>query len=120
MARAVRFGAGWHPLRLTVAGLRDDALPRLQAIAARLDRPVPALCPRIMLRLSDTPVTDEHRLAGVGTLDQVRRDLDGLAEIGCTHVLLDTYYDDMEATADYRAAWRMLTAMAEGAFDDWR
>ena len=117
MERAVLYGDGWHPLRITVAGLRDIALPKITAIADRAGRPVPALCPRIMLRLSETTVPEDGRLAGVGTIDQVRRDIDGLARLGCSHVLFDTYYDDMAATADYEAAWRMLRAMAEKLLD---
>ena len=50
-------------------------------------------------------------------MDQVRRDMAALEALGCTHVLLDTYYDDVEATRRYEAAWRMLAVMAETVLD---
>ena len=57
LRRAVRFGDAWHPLRFTLPWLRE-ALDRLKAIADEQGRPVPALAPRIALRLTDAPVTD--------------------------------------------------------------
>ena len=74
---------------------------------------MPKLCPRIMLRLTEGRLPGDERIAGEGTIDQVRQDMRDLEALGCTHVLLDTYYDDPVATADYVAAWRMLTTMAE-------
>ena len=115
--RAVRYGDGWHPLRVTVPWLRDTGLPKLKEIADRENLPVPELCPRIMLRLTGTRLPEAERVAGEGTIDQVRRDMRDLESLGCTHVLLDTYYDDPVATADYEAAWRMLTTMAEEVLD---
>jgi hypothetical protein len=32
-------------------------------------------------------------------------------------VLLDTYYDDIEATRQHETAWRMLITMAEKVLD---
>jgi hypothetical protein len=78
---------------------------------------MPALCPRIRLRLTETPRPDEERVMGEGTVDQVRRDMAALEELGCAHVLLDSYYDDVEATRRPEAAWRMLTVMAETVLD---
>ena len=40
-----------------------------------------------------------------------------LESLGCAHVLLDSYYDDIEATRNTEAAWRMLTVMAETVLD---
>src|SRR5690242_1498780 len=70
LRRAVRLGEPWHPLRFRMPWLRE-ALDRLAALAAEQGRPVPPLAPRIVLRLTDTPVTDPDRRAGEGTLDQV-------------------------------------------------
>jgi hypothetical protein len=47
----------------------------------------------------------------------VRRDLEALHALGCTYVLLDTFYDDVEATRHHEIAWRMLITMAEKALD---
>lgn len=78
---------------------------------------MPALCPRIQLRLTDTPIADDRRVAGEGTLDQVRGDLEALQDMGAAYVLLDTFYDDVAATRRPEVAWRMLTIMAEKALD---
>jgi len=117
LRRAARHADAWHPVRSRVAWLRSDGLPRLRAAAAREGRAVPALCPRIRLRLTDAPLPDDVRLAGEGTLDQMRRDLAALEELGATHVLLDSYADDPEATRNHEAAWGMLAVLAERAFD---
>ena len=117
LRRAVRHADAWHPVRSRVPWLRTDGLPRLRAIAEREGRAVPALCPRIRLRLTDSPMPDGTRLAGEGTLDQVRADLAALEELGASYVLLDTYTDDPEATRNHEAAWRMLTTLAERALD---
>jgi probable F420-dependent oxidoreductase len=89
--RTVRFGDAWHPLNQTVPWLRDHGMPALRRAADAAGRPVPAFAPRLPLRLTDAPLDDDTRLAGQGTLDQVRRDLDDLAALGATHVLFDTY-----------------------------
>ena len=58
-----------------------------------------------------------ERMAGHGTLDQVRRDLEALAGLGAQYVLLDTYMDDPEATRDHEAAWAMFATLAAHALD---
>lgn len=117
MRRAVKYGDAWHPNRLRLRPLQEVLLPRLQHLADQEQRPVPALCPRIRLRLLDAPLSDDQRLIGEGTVDQVHRDLDALAALGCPYVLLDTYYDDVEATVHHETSWRMLVTMAEKVFD---
>jgi probable F420-dependent oxidoreductase len=107
----------WHPIRIRESWLRKEGIPKLRALADREGKPAPALCPRIRLRLTDTPRPDDDRIMGEGTVDQVRRDMAALEALGCTYVLLDSYYDDVEATRRYEAAWRMLTVMAETALD---
>ena len=86
-------------------------------MAEKEGRPLPALCPRIWLRLTVSPMADDQRVAGEGTLDQVRRDLAALESMGARHVLLDTYFDDVEATRNHEGAWRMLATLAERALD---
>jgi alkanesulfonate monooxygenase SsuD/methylene tetrahydromethanopterin reductase-like flavin-dependent oxidoreductase (luciferase family) len=117
LRRTVRHGDGWHPIRSRVAYLRDEGMPKLRAIADREGKPVPALCPRIRLRITDQAMPEETRLAGEGTLDQVRRDLAALQKLGASHVCLDTFADDVEGSRNHEAAWRMLAGLAERALD---
>src|SRR6266852_2598111 len=109
MRRAVRLGDAWHPIRVRI--------PRLREIADKEGRPAPALCPRIRLRVTATKLADDQRIAGEGSLDQVRADLEALAKLGASHVLLDTYTDDPEATRHHETAWRMLATLAEQVLD---
>jgi hypothetical protein len=113
----VRHGDAWHPIRSRIAFLRDEGMPRLRAIADREGRPAPALCPRIRLRLTDAPMPEETRLAGEGTIDQVRRDFEALEKLAVPYLCLDTFADDIEGSRDHERAWRMLTTLAERAFD---
>lgn len=117
LRRAVRYGDAWHPIRIRVDWLRDTGLPRLQQMAAQEGRPVPALCPRIRLRLTDTPLPDDQRVAGEGTLDQVYGDLQALQHLGAQYVLLDTFFGDIDTIRHHETSWRMLTTLAEQALD---
>lgn len=111
--RAVRFGNAWHPIRITLSAVREQGLPKLRAFAEKEGKPVPAFCPRIRLRLTDTAMPDDERLCGEGTVDQVRRDFAELEKLGAHYVLLDTYTDDIEATRHHETAWRMIATVAE-------
>ena len=117
LRRAVRFGDGWHPINIRLDWLKNDGLPRLQTIADHEERPIPALCPRIRFHITDTQINDDIRIAGEGTLDQIRGDLEGLQSLGADYVLLDTYLGDPEATKDHETAWRMLSTLAEKVLD---
>jgi probable F420-dependent oxidoreductase len=117
LRRAVRYGDGWHPNRVRLDWLRDTGLPRLKAIAAEEGKPAPAFCPRIRLELTESPRPDDQRLAGQGTLDQVRKDLEALESLGAAYVLLDSASDDPMATRDHEPVWRMLTTLAEKVLD---
>ena len=117
LARAITYGEAWHPIRIRVDWLRDTGLPRLRAIARAAGKPLPALCPRIRLRVTGSPLADGERVAGEGTLDQVRADLEALQSLGAEYVLLDTYADDPEATRRPEIAWRMFTTLAEQILD---
>jgi probable F420-dependent oxidoreductase len=117
LRRAVRYGDAWHPIRIRVDWFRDTGIPRLREIAHREGRPVPALCPRIRLHLTESPLPEERRVAGEGSLDQVRGDLAALEELGCAYVLLDTYRDDLAAVRNNEEAWRFLAELAEKALD---
>jgi probable F420-dependent oxidoreductase len=117
MRRAVRYGDAWHPNRVRPGWLKTTGLPRLSHLADLENRPVPALCPRIRLRLTDAPLPDDQRLLGEGTLDQMRADLRVLQELDAQYVLLDTFYDDVEATRHPEVAWGMLATLAEKVLD---
>ncbi len=112
LRRAVRLGDAWHPLRVTLPWLRE-AVERLRAYADDEGRPVPALTPRIALRLTGSPVTDPSRLAGTGTIDQVADDLEQLRLLGAEAVILDPFNGDPEETRHPEAAWRDLAAVRQ-------
>ena len=117
MRRSVRYGDAWHPIRIRMDWFKDTAIPRLKEIAGIEGRPMPMLCPRIRLRLTDSPTPDSDRIVGEGSLDQVHRDLAELEDLGCSYVVLDTYADDVEATRHSEASWRMLSVLAERVLD---
>ena len=119
MRRAVRFGDAWHPIQVRIHWLRETALPRLRQIAEHEGRPVPALCPRIGCRLTEAPLPEDERVAGEGTLDQVRGDLEGLQALGAAYVLLDTKRNSPTAMSPrhHEDAWRTLATLAEKALD---
>lgn len=115
--RAIRHGAAWHPIGIRVDWLREVALPRLQAEATEAGAPLPALCPRIRLCLTESSLDESKRLAGQGTLEQVRADLLELERLGATYVLLDTYDNDPGTTLAYERGWAMLATLAERVLD---
>ncbi|MFF7215382.1 LLM class flavin-dependent oxidoreductase [Streptomyces sp. NPDC008238] len=109
--RAVRVGDAWHPLRFTVPWLRE-AVGGLGAQAREQGRPVPALAPRIALRLTAEPLTGPDRLAGQGTLEQVTADLGELRALGADIVVLDPFNGDPREILRPRTAWQALAAVA--------
>ncbi|MFF5990719.1 LLM class flavin-dependent oxidoreductase [Prauserella flavalba] len=109
--RAVRFGDAWHPLRFE-AGWLDESAQRLKADADALGRPVPALAPRIVLRLTDTPLTAPGRLAGEGSIEQIAGDLERLRLLGADTVVLDPFGGDPAETHHPERAWQALAAVA--------
>ena len=117
LRRPVRYGDAWHPIRIRMDWFRETGIPRLKQIADEEGKVMPSLCPRIRLRITDSPVPEEQRVAGEGSLDQVHRDLAELEELGCTYVVLDTYADDLDAIGDNEASWQMLSLMAEKVLD---
>ncbi len=117
LRRTVRLADAWHPIRFTLPWLCDTGIPRLRAVAKAEDMPMPALCPRIRLCLTDTAVPEDGRICGTGSLDQVHGDLAALEALGCTYVLLDTFRDDIEASRNLEEQWRMIAVMAERVLD---
>ncbi len=117
LRRAVRFGDGWHPNYFTMGWLLDTGIPQIKRLAEEEQRPLPALCPRIRLQITDSPVPEDQRLAGQGTRDQARRDFETLERVGAQHVLLDWFTGNIEATRNHEAGWRMLSVLAEQVLD---
>jgi alkanesulfonate monooxygenase SsuD/methylene tetrahydromethanopterin reductase-like flavin-dependent oxidoreductase (luciferase family) len=109
MRRAVRLGDAWHPLRNTLPWLHEAA-DRLTTLAG--ERPAPALAPRIILRITGSPVTGPDRLAGEGTIDQVVDDLERLRLLGAETVVLDPFDGDPAETLHPEQKWQMLAAVA--------
>ena len=117
LRRTVRLADAWHPIRFTLDWLRDTGLPRLQATAEEEGKPVPALCPRIRLRIMEKHQPEADRYCGTGTLDQIRNDILGLEALGCDYILLDTHHDNIEASRNLEEQWRMLAVIAEQVLD---
>ena len=119
LRRAVRFGQAWHPIGVRVDWLRDCALPKLRRFAEREGLSIPALCPRIWCRLTESPLPEDERVAGEGTLDQVHGDLEALEDLGAEYVLLDTKRSSPTAGSarHHEEAWRTLTTLAERVLD---
>jgi probable F420-dependent oxidoreductase len=117
LQRAVLHGDAWHPIRSRVDWLRDSGLPKLREIARREGRPLPALCPRIILNLTEGSAPEDKRVAGQGSLEQVRGDLLALEALGASYVVLDTFTGDVEATRNHEPAWLTLEVAAERLLD---
>ena len=117
LRRAVRYGDAWHPIRMRMDWLKNTGIPRLNEIAAEEGRPVPALCPRVKLHVTGSPMPEGERVVGEGTLDQIHRDMAELEALGCDYVLLDTYLDDPEALRHPEDSWRVYAEMAEKVLD---
>ena len=117
MRRTVRYGNAWHPIRIQMDWFKNTGIPRLKEISDEEAKSMPELCPRIRLRLTDSPVTGSDRVVGEGDIDQVHRDLAELENLGCSYVILDTYADDLEAIRNNEISWRMLTTLAEKVLD---
>ncbi|MBB5960344.1 alkanesulfonate monooxygenase SsuD/methylene tetrahydromethanopterin reductase-like flavin-dependent oxidoreductase (luciferase family) [Saccharothrix tamanrassetensis] len=108
LRRAVRHGDAWHSLRLTHTAWRT-ALARLEVIAEEEQKPLPALAPRILLRITDEPLAD--RRMGEGSVEQVVADLAELRAQGAQAVVLDPFAGDPEETRHPEQAWHALATV---------
>ncbi|WNI14305.1 TIGR03619 family F420-dependent LLM class oxidoreductase [Actinacidiphila sp. ITFR-21] len=88
LRRAVRYSDAWHPTSVSGDWLLGIGMPALRQVAEAEGRPVPALCPRIKLRITERAL-GPRRLLGEGTLQQIRDDLGLLQELGAGAVVLD-------------------------------
>ncbi|NEA03613.1 LLM class F420-dependent oxidoreductase, partial [Streptomyces sp. SID10116] len=86
------------------------------AEAEAAGRPVPGLAPRLQIRVGEQPDTPERPL-GHGSVGQIRGDLETLAGLGATDVLLDTYPGTPGERADAaedRRVLELLMSVAQG------
>jgi len=113
MRRTVRYGDAWHPLRVRLDWVKHEGLPKLRQIAELEGKHVPKFCPRIKLRLTESALPEDLRLAGEGTMAQLRSDLEELEALGAEYVLLDTYSGRPETTRYPENDWAMLSSFAE-------
>jgi len=120
LRRTIRLGAAWHPIRQRPGRFRDQAVPRLRAMAEAEGQPMPELCPRIQFDIRDQPLPEEDRLLGEGTFDQLRADLALLEDVGCSHVILDSFnaaWQDPSSTLDYEQTWDRYRIVADTIFN---
>jgi probable F420-dependent oxidoreductase len=87
--RAVELGSAWHPANPELDWLREVGLPDLACKADEAASEVPAFVPRIKAQVSAEPASGPRRPLGVGTVNQIVRDVCALAELGAAEVVLD-------------------------------
>ncbi|MCP3988164.1 MAG: TIGR03619 family F420-dependent LLM class oxidoreductase [Actinomycetia bacterium] len=120
LRRTIRLGAAWHPIRQRPEQFRDRSIPHLRALAEAADRQMPELCPRIQFDIRERPLPEGERLLGEGTFEQLRADLALLEELGCSHVILDSFnaaWQDASATLAYERIWERYRTVAGEVFD---
>jgi alkanesulfonate monooxygenase SsuD/methylene tetrahydromethanopterin reductase-like flavin-dependent oxidoreductase (luciferase family) len=115
--RTAVFGQAWHPLNVRLDWLVATGLPLLRAETERAERPLPAFAPRLKVRVTETPLGDPDRRPGQGTLDQIRRDLAELQEVGAQYVVFDTYHGRPEELSDASAARRTIDLLLTHVVD---
>jgi hypothetical protein len=117
LQRTVRFGDAWHPLQFRMDWLKNEGLPRLQKLAKTEGAALPRLCPRIMMTITGKPLPEEQRLAGEGTVEQIRKDFQELQSLGAEYVLLDTYKGKPESMPDPDVTLRALGVLSREILD---
>jgi alkanesulfonate monooxygenase SsuD/methylene tetrahydromethanopterin reductase-like flavin-dependent oxidoreductase (luciferase family) len=115
--RTARFADAWHPLNAPLEWLAQDGLPALRRMAEDCNRPGPAFAPRIRVRLTDAALDDATRGPGQGSLDQIRRDMEALAQLDPAYVVLDTYSGQPEDLPDTEISERTLDVLLQNVLD---
>ncbi|SHN48112.1 TIGR03619 family F420-dependent LLM class oxidoreductase [Cryptosporangium aurantiacum] len=110
--RAARFGDAWHPANPDLTWLRDIGLPALRDAAAVLGKPAPPVAPRVQLDVRQEHVELPDRPAGTGTLEQIAADLDTIAALGASYVVLDTNPGDPHDRRSLREDFYVLETVA--------
>ncbi|MFJ6129980.1 LLM class flavin-dependent oxidoreductase [Streptomyces griseoviridis] len=113
LRRSVRYADAWHPLWPQLDWLRQVAVPALGQLAAQEERPVPALCPRIQVRITPDPLNEHDRPTGHGSLAQIRADAAALVELGARYIVLDTDPGDQRLRQSAEHDWQTLKVLAE-------
>lgn len=114
LRRAAEFGDAWHPQSVPLRWIESSALPHLERLADAARRPAPALAPRLKLRPAPRPVEEEDRTPGIGTVDQIRRDVERLHTLGATHILFDTTVPgEPRPRGTAERDWRWIELLAE-------
>lgn len=88
LRRAARYAA-WHPTFPNLDELISVKIPQLRTAAEKLNRPMPAIRPRLHLEIHDHAVTGQDRPAGVGSPRQISDDLHRLHHAGIAGVIFD-------------------------------
>ncbi|MFT7598342.1 MAG: putative F420-dependent oxidoreductase [Acidimicrobiales bacterium] len=122
LRRTVRFGTAWHPIRVRATWLADVGIPRLAAAAEAAGKPTPEVCPRILFHPTAQSVDDPDRFMGHGSMAQIAEDLGLLDQLGCPHVILDSYspFDDSPfdaATTELVEVWQGYEMLATDVLD---
>jgi probable F420-dependent oxidoreductase len=115
LRRAVLYGDAFHPIVPSLKWAAEQ-LSRLREIAGRENKPVPAFCPRVSVRLTNEPLPDPDRPFCHGDAAQLRRDLAGLVELGAQYLLIDTFTGEPNAP-QLDHGLRTLRALSEQVFD---
>jgi probable F420-dependent oxidoreductase len=107
--RTNRVGTAWHPLHpsreLCVAGtqyLVDDR----------------EFAPRVYFLPTDSPVHSPSRPIGYGSIEQIRSDIDFLAEVGATTIVLDTDPGDQRLRRSTSEDLDLVRYAAESLFSE--
>jgi len=117
LRRTLCFGDAWHPLPFRMDWLKNVGLPRLQKLAKEEGARLPRLCPRIMMTVTDHPLSEQQRLAGEGNIEQIRRDFQELQSLGAEYVLLDTYKGKPESMRDPETSLKALRVLSREILD---
>jgi probable F420-dependent oxidoreductase len=116
--RAAKYGDGWHPIlwrNMTIEAAKDSLLD-LQRLSAAAGRATPAFCPRIRLEIRDEAIKGTREV-GVGSLEQIRGDVQALAALGAQHLTVDCYVAGVEPSKQHSRGLRQLAVMADEVFD---
>ena len=113
LKRAINLADAWHPIRINMSNFKSSGLDRLQRMADESNKPIPAICPRIKLKITQEPITSDERLAGHGTIAQFQHDLLTLEELGCQYILFDTYNEDYSVSDHATQGLSSIVTLAE-------
>ena len=117
LRRTVNLADAWHPIRINLSDFQTNGVPRLKQVALKFNKPMPNICPRIKLKVTQEPINSEDRLAGHGSLSQIRDDLLTLEELGCQYVLFDTYNEDYSVPDHPTQGLGWLVTLADKVLD---